>query len=137
RPRRQRGSTAVTARPGQFTALQFLGVMQDSLARILEDTGELTREEFFAKTRSARQVRDAVIYNIGALGEAAHDFEAHYPDFVASHPQIQIADIYGMRNRLFHEYHSINLDVVWTTCRSAVPDLDRQVRAAIGQFESP
>jgi uncharacterized protein with HEPN domain len=127
----------VTARPGQFTALQFLGFMQDSLARILEDTGELTREEFFAKTRSARQVRDAVIYNIGALGETAHDLETHHPDFVTSNPQIPIADIYGMRNRLFHEYHSIDLDVVWTTCRSAVPDLDRQVRAAIAGFVTP
>ena len=35
----------------------------------------------------------------------------------------------GMRNRLAHGYFDINLEVVWNTLQSALPDLSRQIQA--------
>ena len=35
----------------------------------------------------------------------------------------------GMRNRLAHGYFAINLDVVWETVQTALPDLREQLLA--------
>lgn len=35
----------------------------------------------------------------------------------------------GMRNRIAHGYFDINLDVVWETVRTALPDLLQRVSA--------
>jgi len=35
----------------------------------------------------------------------------------------------GMRNRLAHGYFDINLDVVWDTLQTALPELRRQLLA--------
>lgn len=81
----------MTAKPGQFTVLQLLGFMRDAANRILESTAPISKTEFMADTPAGCQVRDAAIYNIGVLGEAANDLAAHYPAFAAAHLDLQSA----------------------------------------------
>jgi len=126
----------VTARPGQFTALQLLDFMAEAIARIREDTAELSRDEFFTDSKAARQLRDAAVLNIGVLGEAAGDLAAHHPDFVLNHPDIPLRDIKDMRNRLFHGYHSVNMDIVWSSCKKDIPALEVLIERARTELAS-
>ena len=121
----------MSAGSGRFTLPDLLGFLLEAIERVNEDVGSLSKAEFLADSRSGRQVRDAVVLNLGTMGEIADDIRTHFPDFAAGHPEIPLAQMWDMRCHLFHGYHAINYEIVWTTCRSAVPDLERRIRIAL------
>ena len=61
------------------------------------------------------------------LGEAATKIMDQYPSFAAQHAQIPWRSMRGMRNRIAHGYFDINLDVVWETVQTALPELLKQL----------
>lgn len=63
------------------------------------------------------------------LGEAATRIATEVPAFVAAHPELPWQQMRGMRNRMAHGYFDINLDVVWETVRTSLPDLARRIAA--------
>lgn len=44
-------------------------------------------------------------------------------DFIQTHPQVPWRNMRGMRNRIAHGYFDINLDIVWDTVQTALPEL--------------
>ncbi len=67
-----------------------------------------------------RMLTLSLIKSIEIIGEAATNVSA---DYQHKHPQIPWLDIIGMRNRLIHAYHSVNLDIVWETVIKDLPPL--------------
>ena len=57
------------------------------------------------------------------LGEAATKVMDGYPGFVQAQTQVPWRNMRGMRNRIAHGYFDINLDLVWDTVQSALPEL--------------
>lgn len=76
-------------------AKDYLLHMIDALDRILKYTAGRTEEEFL----SDELVQDAVLRNIGIVGEAAKQLFDAAPEFSKSHSEIPFAEVYGMRNR--------------------------------------
>ncbi|KGE69425.1 MULTISPECIES: DUF86 domain-containing protein [Pseudomonas] len=70
-----------------------------------------------------RRTQQAVIMSLIIIGEASTKIMDQYPDFAAAHSQVPWRSMRGMRNRIAHGYFDINLDVVWDTIQSALPDL--------------
>lgn len=64
------------------------------------------------------------------IGEAATKVMDGYTDFTQAHPEVPWRSMRGMRNRIAHGYFDINLDVVWDTVQTALPELLRQLHAA-------
>jgi hypothetical protein len=58
-------------------------------------------------------------------------FRAADPQFAAEHPDIAWDLIYGMRNRLVHNYFEVDLEVVWRTVKQDLPPLRLRVFAAL------
>lgn len=79
----------------------------------------LSKEEFLED----RRTQQAVIMSLIIIGEASTKIMDQYPDFTVVHPHIPWRSMRGMRNRIAHGYFDINLDVVWDTIQSALPDL--------------
>lgn len=79
----------------------------------------LNKEEFLEDKRT----QQAVVMSLIIVGETSTKIMDHYPDFTASHLQIPLRSMRGMRNRIAHGYFDINLDVVWDTIQNALPDL--------------
>jgi len=67
--------------------------------------------------------------NLVVIGEAATKLPQEYGDFLKWHPGVSWRHMRGMRNRLAHGYFAIDLDVVWETMRTALPDLREQLAA--------
>lgn len=63
------------------------------------------------------------------LGEAATKVMDGYAAFTQAHPQVRWRSMRGMRNRIAHGYFDINLDVVWETVQTALPELLKQLPA--------
>jgi uncharacterized protein with HEPN domain len=113
----------------------LLDLLLRAIERINEDIDALSKAAFLAETKAGRQLRDAVVLNLGTMGEIAEDIRKQHPDFAACHAQIPFKRIWDMRCHLFHGYHSVDYEVVWTTCRAAVPELERQIRAAVAGLD--
>ena len=52
-----------------------------------------------------------------------------YAQFTVIHGQVPWRNLRGMRNRIAHGYLDINLDVVWDTVQTALPELLKQLPA--------
>lgn len=52
-----------------------------------------------------------------------------YADFADAHPEVPWRSMRGMRNRIAHGYFDINLDVVWDTVQTALPELLKHLYA--------
>ena len=78
-----------------------------------------SKEDFLADKRT----QQAVILSLLVIGEAATKLLQDHTSFLAQHSEVPWASMRGMRNRLAHGYFEVNLDVVWETVSSALPDL--------------
>lgn len=64
--------------------------------------------------------QDAVIRPLEIIGEAANRLPDH---FTRKHSDIPWAQIIGMRNFLIHDYGRVNLELVWDTIQTDLPEL--------------
>ncbi len=87
------------------------------------------KEDFLADKRT----QQAVIMSLVIIGEVATKVLDRYPDFADRHPTIPWRNIRGMRNRIAHGYFDINLEVVWETVETALPDLLIHLSAVDGK----
>lgn len=76
-----------------------------------------------AEFKIDKRTQQAVIMEIVIIGEAATQIIGRYPSFVANNTHIPWREMRTMRNRIAHGYFSIDLDVVWETVLSDLPDL--------------
>ena len=91
----------------------------------------LSRDDFLADKRT----QQAVIMSLLVIGEAATRLTNRYPEFAAAHPSVPWRSMRGMRNRIAHGYFDINLDVVWQTVMTALPELLEQLPIASGKSD--
>jgi uncharacterized protein with HEPN domain len=96
----------VTAAEGRFSLVAFLQFMLEAVERIMAYSDGLDSDSFQAETTRAAMVRDAVVFNLGVPGEAANDVRRHFPEAIEAMPEIPFARIHGMRNQIFHGYHT-------------------------------
>lgn len=79
----------------------------------------LSKDDFLEDKRTQR----AVIMSLVIVGEAATKVMDGYPGFAQAHAEVPWRSMRGMRNRIAHGYFDINLDVVWDTVQTALPEL--------------
>ncbi|MBS3928322.1 MAG: DUF86 domain-containing protein [Sphingomonadales bacterium] len=101
------------------TADQLLEHMREAVAQTLAYVEGWEKADFLADKRT----QQAAILNLIILGEAATKLMDNYPEATAARPEIEWRSMRGMRNRIAHGYYDIDLDVVWETVSSALPEL--------------
>ncbi len=74
-----------------------------------------------------KRTQNAVIMSLIVVGEAATKIMDRYNNFAQAHPEVPWPSMRGMRNRIAHGYFEINLDVVWDTVQTALPELLKQL----------
>ena len=79
-------------------------------------------------------IRDAILYQIIVLGEAAKGALAADPGLEVSHPAVDWSPVARMRDRVAHRYWATDREIVWATASDAVPSLRRAVGEALATF---
>jgi uncharacterized protein with HEPN domain len=102
-----------------------------ALDRIQRYTDGKSKADFIADTL----LQDGVLRNLGIIGEAAHRLLGDSPEYAEMHPEIPLAKIYGMRNRITHAYEEVDLDIVWNLVLYDVPDLQPKIATALKEFK--
>ncbi len=105
----------------------YLRHMQEAAQDTLRYTAGMDLAGFLADSRTQK----AVFFNFVILGEATTRLMTHHADFLAQHPQVPWRSIRNMRNQVAHGYVTIDIDVVWRTVQSALPELLAQLPAII------
>jgi len=65
-------------------------------------------------------LQDAVLYALGQMGEKANNLS---DKFIEDNPREEWYGLIGLRNRIFHTYEDINLDVVFHTAKERLDSL--------------
>lgn len=63
---------------------------------------------------------EACVFNLSQIGELCHAVD---DSFTAAHADIPWAAMYGLRNRIVHDYEGVNLLLVWEIISEDIPEL--------------
>lgn len=83
----------------------------------------LDNSEFMTDKRT----QQAVIFNLIVIGEAATKLLNEQAKVIEQYPEIPWKNMKGMRNRIAHGYFDIDLEIVWETAVTAIPQLVKQL----------
>lgn len=97
--------------------------LQDYLLDLLsaaEETQRFTQGITLEEFLRDRKTSNAVIRSLEVMGEAAKKI----PEELRSrYPEIPWKRVAGMRDVLIHEYHGVELEIIWKTVREELPPL--------------
>lgn len=87
----------------------------------IDHTLEYCQGMDFDAFTSNRMLQEACVFNVLQIGELAKNGldEA----FIAAHPDIPWRQMYGLRNRVAHDYEGIRMKVIWETITNDFPAL--------------
>lgn len=74
--------------------------------KLLQYCDGLDYEQFSADTKLV----EACVFNLSQMGELANRVD---DDFAQAHPDIPWKLLYGLRNRIVHDYEGVNLQLIW------------------------
>jgi uncharacterized protein with HEPN domain len=106
---------------------ELLQHILDAIDRATSYVSNMGVGEFANDSRT----QDAVLHSLQVIGEAANKIRAANPQFAQEHPDIPWDLMYGMRNRIVHNYFEVDLEVVWRTVQQDLPALRLRVFAAL------
>ena len=66
-------------------------------------------------------IRDAIVYQIVVIGEAAKAVLAADPAIAADFPEIEWSLLARMRDKVTHQYWAVDPEIVWSTAERDVP----------------
>lgn len=102
--------------------------LRDILAacdNISDFVGDMKYESFTGDKKTI----SAVLRELSVIGEAARKVT---DDFRENHSEIPWEKIFGMRNKLIHDYMGVQLPIVWQTVQDDIPLLKNLVSSSLG-----
>ena len=68
---------------------------------------------------------EACVFNLSQMGELCKNVDT---DYAQRYPQIPWSEMYGLRNRIVHDYDGVNLRLVWEIISEDIPALSDAFR---------
>lgn len=100
----------------------YLRHILDAIERVESYLGAVEKDEFLSELGL---VQDGVVRQLEIIGEAAR---ALSEEFKKSHSEVPWKEIVGMRNKIIHEYFSVDWLEVWNTSQKDVPALKEKIQ---------
>ena len=79
----------------------------------------------YAQFSADSKLVEACVFNLSQMGELANRIDE---TFAAEHPEIPWKYIYGLRNRIVHDYEGVNLLLIWEIICDDLPPLRRNLK---------
>ncbi len=99
-------------------ALLLLERMLSTAKRAVSYVEGMDETEFLADTRT----QEAVSLNLLIIGETANRLMKLY-EIAWEQPSLPLRQMQGMRNRIAHGYDLLNMEVIWETVTTSLPEL--------------
>lgn len=96
----------------------------ECISRIQRYIEGMTFDEFEEDDKTV----DSVLRNLEIIGEASR----HIPRALKEkYPSLPWMEMYTMRNIVIHEYHGVNLSIIWQTITEDLPPLILQIKEVL------
>jgi uncharacterized protein with HEPN domain len=106
------------------------------LRHMLEATAAIAG--YVARGRAAYDadpaIRDAILYQIVVMGEAAKPVLTAEPTVEAELPAVEWSPIARMRDRVVHRYWATDAEIVWDTATRSVPEARTAIETALARL---
>ncbi|MBR1660866.1 MAG: DUF86 domain-containing protein [Acidaminococcaceae bacterium] len=96
--------------------LYYIRKLKDDMEFIVRHTKHITLEELHAN----EILLDSMLFRLIQISESAKKLSDDYKN---NHPHIPWTAVYGLRNRIVHDYGSVDLGIVYSTLKKDIPDL--------------
>ena len=100
---------------------EFVNDIKEAVERIKTYIKSMSYKDFLNDTKT----QDAVVRNIEIIGEAVKNLTQGFKQI---HNDIDWKKIAGMRDKIVHFYFGVNLDVVWKTSITNIPELNEKIK---------
>jgi len=104
--------------------LVYVMHIRDSLREVRQFIADESYESFLQN----RMMQNAVMRSFEVVGEAARCVS---PEFREAHPGVPWRLLGDFRNKLIHDYFSLDLNVIWKTATEDTPGLLAQIEGLI------
>jgi len=98
----------------------------------LQEIEEFTKEMDFESFAKDKKTVNAVIRSLEVMGEAVKKIPKEIRD---KYPEIPWKYIAGMRDKLIHEYHGIDLEIIWEVVKKEAPPLKPLFEKLLSEVE--
>ncbi|MBI2559474.1 DUF86 domain-containing protein [Candidatus Woesearchaeota archaeon] len=98
----------------------------------IKETEEFTKELSFADFKEDKKTVNAVIRSLEIMGEAAKKI----PDELRrKHLKIPWKEMAGIRDKLIHEYHGVDLEIIWKVVKEELPPIKPNILNLLKELE--
>lgn len=91
------------------------------IEKILRYSNKMSYEDFIKN----ELVVEACVFNLSQIGELANKLDL---DYKKKYSNISWNQIYGLCNRIVHDYEGVNLKLVWEIIRYDLPELQNNLK---------
>ncbi len=74
---------------------------------------------------------EACVFNLSQIGELANRLD---DDFTLAHAEIPWRSLYGLRNRIVHDYDGVNMNLIWTIITEDLEPLRRELQKILEEL---
>ncbi len=98
----------------------------------IDDVEEFTEEMDFEDFNSDKKTTNAVIRSLEIIGEAVKNIPENIKD---SHPELPWKYMAGMRDKLIHGYHGVDIEIVWMVVKEELPPIKPKMQKILDEIE--
>ena len=75
---------------------------------------------------------EACVFNLSQIGELTTKFT---DEFTAKYSEVPWHALYGLRNRIVHDYEGVNLNLIWDIIHDDLPQLHHDLRRLLAFYD--
>lgn len=106
--------------------LVYVRHIRDSISKLESFVAGLSREEFMDDRNAV--VQSGVVRELEVIGEAASKLSA---DYRKAHPDLPWREMIDTRNKMIHDYLSVDYALVWEILVKDLPELRLKIKALL------
>ena len=107
-------------------------IIVDKMLRYADKVYAYCKDMSYKEFRGNELLVEACVFNLSQIGELVSKMN---DTFRKENRQIAWEEIYGLRNRIVHDYEGVNLRLIWEIIAEDIPALRRELTAIKQQFE--
>ena len=99
----------------------------------IDHTLEYCEGVSFDAFMSSRMLQEACVFNVLQIGELARN--ALDAEITNAHPDVPWHQMYGLRNRIVHDYEGVRMKIVWDTINQDFAPLRKHLLEILDSME--
>ena len=106
-------------------------VVVEKMIRLIEKLEKYCENITYEEFEKNEMLTEACIFNISQLGELTRKIDEKFEE---EHPQIPWRQLYGLRNRIVHDYDRISNEILYIIATERLGDFELFINDILSEF---